>query len=124
MAKAESPDVTESPTAEPAKPSPTSPSGSSSSSSPAASLSPGESVVSPPSASAVESIPKVNQVFNTVQKENLDANIPESKEDPTSIINNNSVKSYAEGKGKIPMPSVRNQEPTFQSMILFSTRVV
>jgi hypothetical protein len=124
MAKAESPAVAESPTAEPAKPSPTSPSGSSSSSSPAASLSPGESVVSSPSASAVESIPKVNQVFNTVQKENLDANIPESKEDPTSIINNNSVKSYAEGKGKIPMPSVRNQEPTFQSMILSSTRVV
>jgi hypothetical protein len=68
--------------------------------------------------------PVAGAKLSQVQSENMNLNIPESKEDPSSIINNNSVKSYAEGGGKIPMPAVRNQEPTFQDMILYSTRVV
>lgn len=69
-------------------------------------------------------MPESSAKLSQVQNENLDLNIPESKPDPTSVINNNSVKSYAEGTGKIPMPAVRNTEPTFANMILYSTRVV
>lgn len=69
-------------------------------------------------------MPESGAKLSQVQNENLSLNLPESKEDPTSVINNNSVKSYAEGTGKIPMPAVRNTEPTFQNMILYSTRVV
>ena len=66
----------------------------------------------------------LNEKILKLQNENLDLSVPESRPDPTSVINNNSVKSYAEGTGKIPMPAVRNTEPTFQNMILYSTRVV
>lgn len=69
-------------------------------------------------------MPESGTKLSQVQNENLDLSVPESNPDPTSIINNNSVKSYAEGTGKIPMPAVRNTEPTFQNMILYSTRVV
>lgn len=89
--------------------------------------SPTSESVAPTSSPASESpaaAPAASAKLSQVQSENLNLNIPESKEDPTSIINNNSVKSYAEGGGKIPMPAVRNQEPTFQNMILYSTRVV
>lgn len=81
----------------------------------------------PTPAAAVEeptAMPESGAKLSQVQNENLNLNIPESKEDPTSVINNNSVKSYAEGTGKIPMPAVRNTEPTFANMILYSTRVV
>lgn len=69
-------------------------------------------------------MPATGAKLNQVQSENLSLNIPESRPDPTSVINNNSVKSYAEGTGKVPMPAVRNTEPTFANMILYSTRVV
>ena len=85
------------------------------------------SAPSAPTSSANEApaaAPASGAKLNQVQSENLNLNIPESKEDPTSIINNNSVKSYAEGGGKIPMPTVRNMEETFQRMILYSTKVV
>ena len=73
---------------------------------------------------APASTPSVSQKLNQVQSENLKLNLPQSKEDPSSVINNTSVKTYAENGKKIPMPSVRNLEPTFQNMILYSTRVV
>jgi hypothetical protein len=72
---------------------------------------------------AVESS-STGQALNVAQNQNLDLSIPQSKTDPTTVVNNNSVKSYDKTGTKISMPSVRNQEPTFQSMILFSTRVV
>lgn len=81
----------------------------------------------PTPASAMEepsAMPESGTKLSQVQNENLDLSVPESNPDPTSVINNNSVKSYAEGTGKIPMPAVRNTEPTFQNMILYSTRVV
>lgn len=68
--------------------------------------------------------PVSGQKLSQLQKENLDLNIPQAKEDPSSVVNNNSVKTYAENGKKIPMPNVRNSEPTFQNMILYSTRVV
>ncbi len=84
------------------------------------------SAVSTPTPAVEEptAMPESGAKLSQVQNENLNLNIPESKEDPTSVINNNSVKSYAEGTGKIPMPAVRNTEPTFANMILYSTRVV
>ena len=83
-----------------------------------------EPLAAPAATEAPAATPSSGVKLSQVQSENIDLNIPESKEDPTSLINNNSVKSYAEGTGKIPMPAVRNTEPTFQDMILYSTRVV
>jgi hypothetical protein len=80
-----------------------------------------------PTSSAVEApvaAPVATQKLSQVQNENLDLSIPESNPDPTTVINNNSVKSYETSGNKIPMPAVRNLEPTFQNMILYSTRVV
>lgn len=80
-----------------------------------------------PTSSAVEApaaAPVTTQKLSQVQNENLDLSIPESNPDPTTVINNNSVKSYETSGNKIPMPAVRNLEPTFQNMILYSTRVV
>jgi hypothetical protein len=73
--------------------------------------------------SAVESTP-TGQALNSAQSQNLDLTIPESKSDPASVINNtvNASRKSIEETG--PLPSVRNQEPTFANMILYSTRVV
>jgi hypothetical protein len=68
--------------------------------------------------------PEASQKLTQVQNENLDLSIPQSNPDPTTVVNNNSVKSYEKTGDKIPMPAVRNLEPTFQNMILYSTRVV
>lgn len=83
-----------------------------------------EPASAPAATEAPEATPSSGAKLSQVQNENLDLSIPESKEDPSSVINNNSVKSYAEGTGKVPMPAVRNTEPTFANMILYSTRVV
>jgi len=85
---------------------------------------PSATPTSSPASEVPTEAPAASAKLSQVQNENLNLNIPESKEDPSSVINNNSVKSYAEGGGKIPMPPVRNLEPTFQNMILYSTRVV
>jgi hypothetical protein len=80
-----------------------------------------------PTSSATEApaaAPETTQKLSQVQNENLDLSIPESAPDPTTVVNNNSVKSYDLTGDKIPMPAVRNTEPTFQNMILYSTRVV
>jgi len=89
-------------------------------SSPSSAPAPSAPMGEPP---AVESS-STGQALNVAQNQNLDLSIPQSKTDPTTVVNNNSVKSYDKTGTKISMPSVRNQEPTFQSMILFSTRVV
>ena len=89
-------------------------------SSPSSAPAPSAPMGEPP---AVESSP-TGQALSVAQSQNLDLNIPESKTDPATVVNNNSVKSYDKTGTKIPMPSVRNQEPTFANMILYSTRVV
>lgn len=77
-----------------------------------------------PTVTPMESIPAVNQVFNTVQKENLDVNIPQSKADPATIVNNSVTRTAKADVGRLPMPSVRNMDDTFQRMLVGSTRVV
>ena len=72
---------------------------------------------------AVESTP-TGQALNSAQSQNLDLNIPESKSDPSSVVNNTTTSSNKTIGPTEPMPSVRNQEPTFADMILYSTRVV
>jgi hypothetical protein len=89
-------------------------------SSPSAAPAPSAPMGEPP---AVESS-STGQALSVAQSQNLDLNMPESKTDPATVVNNNSVKSYDKTGTKIPMPSVRNQEPTFANMILYSTRVV
>lgn len=77
-----------------------------------------------PVSEAPPAAPAATQKLSQVQNENLDLSIPQSVPDPTTVVNNNSVKSYEKNGDKIPMPAVRNLEPTFQNMILYSTRVV
>jgi hypothetical protein len=72
---------------------------------------------------AVESS-STGQALNVAQSQNLDLNIPESKSDPSSAVNNTVTSSNKNIQPTEPMPSVRNQEPTFADMILYSTRVV
>jgi hypothetical protein len=72
---------------------------------------------------AVESIP-TGQALSSAQSQNLDLTIPESKSDPASVINNTSSASKNSIEETVTIPSVRNQEPTFANMILYSTRVV
>jgi hypothetical protein len=72
---------------------------------------------------AVESIP-TGQALSSAQSQNLDLNIPESQSDPSSVVNNTITSSNKTIQPTEPMPSVRNQEPTFADMILYSTRVV
>ena len=94
--------------------------------SPAPSATPSAGGSTPPSpvSEAPATAPAASQKLNQVQNENLDLSIPQSKTDPATVVNNNSIKSYNKTGTKIPMPSVRNQEPTFANMILYSTRVV
>jgi hypothetical protein len=84
---------------------------------------PAESVSSssPP---AVEAMPKT-AVLNEKTKEMNDANLPtpapvmtSQTTNTTNVIGNKKMAPIG------PLPSVRNQEPTFANMILYSTRVV
>jgi hypothetical protein len=68
--------------------------------------------------------PNSGQRLNSAVKQNIEMNLAKDTEDPTSVVNNNSIKTYAQDGKKIPMPAVRNLESTFQNMILYSTRVV
>jgi hypothetical protein len=72
---------------------------------------------------AVESVPTGQSLFSA-QSQNLDLTIPESKSDPASVINNTVSASRKSIEETVSLPSVRNQEPTFANMILYSTRVV
>ncbi len=68
--------------------------------------------------------PNVGQALSSVQSQNLDLTIPVSKSDPSSVVNNTVTSSSRNAQPKVSMPSVRNQEPTFANMILYSTKVV
>jgi hypothetical protein len=98
--------------------------GATASPTPSATPSAGGSTPPSPVSEAPATVPASSQKLNQVQNENLDLSIPQSNTDPSTVVNNNSVKSYNKSGTKIPMPSVRNQEPTFANMILYSTRVV
>jgi hypothetical protein len=143
MAKAASTDVAVTPTSEPDASTPASPSSSpaasvpaastpaSPSSSPAASvpaessLSKGESVVSTPDAMPAQmSSPNVAQKLDVVNNENLDIKLPQAPSDRGMIVINNEKTQGQKGSTKAALPFVRNDEETFQRMILNSTRVV
>ena len=87
---------------------------------PSASPTPSASKSEPP---AVESS-STGQALNVAQSQNLDLNIPQSKSDPSSVVNNTVTSSSRNTQPKMSMPAVRNQETTFANMILYSTKVV
>lgn len=126
MAKATSTDVAATPTAEPAASAPASPSSSPAASVPAeSSLSKGESVVSTPAAMPAQiSSPNVAQKLDVVNNENLDIKLPQAPSDRGMIVTNNEKTQGQKGSTKSALPFVRNDEETFQRMILNSTRVV
>jgi hypothetical protein len=69
--------------------------------------------------------PNSGQQLNQVQGENLNAKVQETLSEGESVVNNNAIsKSLSSTSTKGPLPPVRNQEETFQRMILDSTRVV
>lgn len=89
------------------------------------SLSSGESVVNaPPSAPAQIPSPNVSQKLDVVNDENLEMKLPQAPSDRGMIITNNEKTKGQKGSNRVPLPSVRNAEETFQRMILNSTRVV
>jgi hypothetical protein len=126
MAKATSTDVAATPTSEPAASAPASPSSSPAASVPAeSSLSKGESVVATPAAMPAQiSSPNVAQKLDVVNNENLDIKLPQAPSDRGMIVTNNEKTQGQKGSTKAALPFVRNDEETFQRMILNSTRVV
>lgn len=68
--------------------------------------------------------PKPSQSLMEVQKTNLDLNLPISKPDPSTVINNNVNSVTKNGKKRSVIPLVRNNEETLQRLILNSTKVV
>jgi hypothetical protein len=72
----------------------------------------------------VPAVPASN-VLNEKTKEMNDANLPKPVMAPKSeTINTTNVMADKKIAPTGPLPSVRNQEPTFANMILYSTRVV
>jgi len=69
--------------------------------------------------------PPLSQKLNSVIKENvslnLDSSVSKAQQD---TVNNNIVNKKNNPTRNTPMPSVRNQDDTFQRMIVNSTRVV
>jgi hypothetical protein len=71
------------------------------------------------------SMPPASNVLNEKTKEMNDANLPKPVVAPKSeTINTTNVMADKKVVPTGPLPSVRNQEPTFVNMILYSTRVV
>lgn len=81
----------------------------------------------PSTAAVPEKSEPASAKLNSVVKENLDANLPISNPDPASsqTVNNTTINQSKQPTQIVTdIPSVRNQEPTFQDMLLYSTRVV
>ena len=94
---------------------------------PAAATTPSKEV--PPEVKSASEIPVENPpaavALNQAQKENINLNIPVSRPDPSTVVNNNvNSSSFSDDSTRVPLPLVRNSEETFQQMILYSTRVV
>jgi hypothetical protein len=83
----------------------------------------------PPEVKTASEIPVENPpaavALNQAQKENINLNMPVSRPDPSTVVNNNvNSSSFSDDSTRVPLPLVRNSEETFQQMILYSTRVV
>lgn len=81
------------------------------------------STATPTAASQVES-PNMGTTLQGVQTQNLDMKVVQSTEDPAIEVSNSVKVNTGSTETKVPLPSVRNLEETFQRMILYSTRVV
>ena len=66
----------------------------------------------------------VSQKFNNVNSENLEMKLPQQPSERGSTITNNQINKQQGPTTRQQLPGVRNDEPTFQRMILNSTRVV
>jgi hypothetical protein len=66
----------------------------------------------------------VSQKFNEVNSENLEMKLPQQPSERGSIVSNNQINKQQGSTTRQQLPGVRNDEPTFQRMILNSTRVV
>ena len=95
------------------------------SSSPSAPATPASSAPAPASTASAIASPNVASELNQVQSENLNAKVQETLSKGESVVNNNQVSNALSSVDTTgPLPSVRNSDPTFQRMILDSTRVV
>jgi len=69
--------------------------------------------------------PNLGSKLNAVNSQNVDLNLPQSRSDPVTSVKNTTVNSDG---GPVPpkkyLPAVRNMEPSFQKMLLASTRIV
>jgi hypothetical protein len=69
--------------------------------------------------------PNAGSKLNAVNAQNVDLNLPQSTSDPVTSVKNTTVNSDG---GPVPpkkyLPAVRNMEPSFQKMLLGSTRIV
>jgi hypothetical protein len=75
-------------------------------------------------AAPVSETPKSGAQLNQAQKTNLDLNLPQSKSDPSTVVNNNVNNVSKGGKPRGTIGLVRNNEETLQRLIFNSTRVV
>ena len=80
---------------------------------------------SPTSTASVAASPNSGSELNQVQSENLNIKVQDTLSKGESVVNNNQVSNALSSVDTTgPLPSVRNSDPTFQRMILDSTRVV
>jgi len=66
----------------------------------------------------------LTQKFNNVNSENLEMKLPQQPSDRGTTVTNIQKNQQRGESSSLPIPGVRNDEPTFQRMILNSTRVV
>jgi hypothetical protein len=79
----------------------------------------------PPMASpAPSSASSVSQKFNAINSENLDMKLPQEPSQKGTTVTNIQRNQQRGESSSLALPAVRNSEPTFQRMILDSTRVV
>ena len=113
-------------------PAPAAPPASSGESAPAAPAAPpassGESAPAAPSAPMAAPMSggetSTSQKFNAVNSENLEMKLPQEPSQKGTTVTNIQKNEQRGESSNLPIPGVRNNEPTFQRMILNSTRVV
>jgi len=66
----------------------------------------------------------LTQKFNAVNSENLEMKLPQEPSQRGTTVTNIQKNQQRGESSSLPIPGVRNNEPTFQRMILNSTRVV
>ena len=73
----------------------------------------------------MDQISKATSRFHSVQDENQRLNLPEPKKSSENTVINNSVnKDIDKDIRQVTIPMVRNDEPTLQDLMVYSTRIV